>query len=264
MRSRRGAAWESRFLCRGQSIEGNVGATLSGWQSTHPHTPFSQSVRDTLRWASEHPQELVLLYLSHFAGDGCEEQVLQLLRSLRVKTIRATESVSCADQLRGLSYAQARAMSAQPLSAGGGGGGGSVLALVDCTDEHYDASLACYAQDFVCYESWPAHTAALPFARLRAHLLNVTAAGPDASSAQLWMAQMHWQNTAQTIALGTLHRSSILLDVERSDINNWARQLVEEQQFTYLNIVELDNVCNNGPAMYETIERVYLSGKPPS
>ena len=216
--------------------------------------PLAQSVKSIQGWASEHPDQLVLLYLSHFEGDGCEEETAKLLRTLRVKAIRATESASCADQLRDLTYAQARAMSAQPL------GGGSVLALFDCTDENYDPSVNCYGKDFVCYES----TSAEPFARLSSHLLNVTAAGPDVSSGKLWMAQMHWQNTAATIARGTVHRSSILLDEERSDINEWARQLVEQQQLPYLNIVELDNVCHHGLDMLATIERVYLSGKPSS
>lgn len=135
-----------------------------------------------------------------------------------------------------------------------------MLALFDCTDENYDPSVNCYGKDFVCYES----TSAEPFARLSSHLLNVTAAGPDVSSGKLWMAQMHWQNTAATIARGTVHRSSILLDEERSDINEWARQLVEQQQLPYLNIVELDNVCHHGLDMLATIERVYLSGKPSS
>ncbi len=42
-------------------------------------TPFSDVLKDVLRWAAT-SDELVILYLTHFEGDGCQEKTIQAVK----------------------------------------------------------------------------------------------------------------------------------------------------------------------------------------
>ena len=64
----------------------------------------------------------------------------------------------------------------------------------------------------------------------------------------------HWQSTAESIAIGTLHNSSLLLDESRSNMNGWMAEAITKRTFQHLNIVEVDNVCDNGIAIYNAIK----------
>jgi hypothetical protein len=65
--------------------------------------------------------------------------------------------------------------------------------------------------------------------------------------------QAHWQSTALSITLGTLHNSSLLLDEERSNINGWMAQQVTDKVYPHLNIVEVDHVCDHGLELYNSL-----------
>lgn len=216
--------------------------------------PMSESVKSIAAWANSNPDDLVMLYLSHFDGDGCEDEVVKLLTSMRVKMIRATSSSTCQQQLQGLAYGQAKAMSTLH------DGPGSVLAVFDCTEENYDSRINCYGKDFTCYDSWPDNTKQIPFDHLRSYVINTTLADPTTSSANLWMNQAHWQSTAATVSLGTLHRSSLIEDERRSALNLWVKDMIYNQEMPYLNVLELEDVCDHGQEVYEAISQVYLSG----
>ena len=45
-----------------------------------------------------------------------------------------------------------------------------------------------------------------------------------------------------------MHRSSLLLDEERSEVNAWVVNSIQSGLFENLNIVEVDNVCDHGLA----------------
>jgi hypothetical protein len=93
-------------------------------------------------------------------------------------------------------------------------------------------------------------------------MLAVTSVDPttngSAAYSNLWMAQGHWQSTAVSISLGTLHNSSVLLDESRSGANEWILESIYQRKFDYLNLLELDNVCNHGLEIYQAIQDTYL------
>lgn len=210
------------------------------------HVTMKESLRGILQWCTAHPDELVILYLSHFDGDGCEDQVADILQQYHVQSVRGDCS-----PLASWSYDQAKQHA--KLTAGG-----SLLAVFDCMEENYDSSINCYGKDFVCYDSWPSNSAQLPFEHLQSYMRNTTATNPTTSSAHLWMTQAHWQSTAATVTLGTLHKSSLVLDEQRSALNLWVKQSIEDGDYPYLNILELEDVCDHGLDVYAAIQTVYL------
>jgi hypothetical protein len=216
--------------------------------------PMSDSVKGIMAWANANPDDLVILYLSHFDGDGCEDEVVKLLTTLRVKMIRNTSTTSCQQQLQGLTYGKAKSMSTLH------DGPGSVLAIFDCTEENFDPTINCYNKDYTCYDSWPENTKDIPFDHLHSYMVNTTLADPTKTNANMWMTQAHWQSSAASITLGTLHRSSLLEDEKRSGLNLWVKQMVQNQEMSFLNVLELEDACDHGLEVYDAIKQVYLSG----
>ena len=212
------------------------------------YKPMEETVMEVMKWCHEHSDDLIIFYISHYDGDsGCETAAKALFDRLKIKTIQ-----DCGD-LSSLSYTEAKVQAALP-------GGGSLLAIFDCTDEYYDSTINCYGNDFVCYnDSWPQNTSYIPFDHMTSYLQNTTNTDPTSHSVNMWMTQAHWQSSAETVILGTLHNSSLLLDESRSNMNKWIESAIYSKSFKYLNFLELDHVCDNGPAIYEAIKRVYLS-----
>jgi hypothetical protein len=68
--------------------------------------------------------------------------------------------------------------------------------------------------------------------------------------------QAHWQSTVGSITIGTLHNSSLLLDEQRSGVNQWVAQSIREGRFKHLNIVEVDNVCDGGLDILDAINSI--------
>ena len=84
--------------------------------------------------------------------------------------------------------------------------------------------------------------------------INTTAISyPHQNPGYLWMVQTHWQSTAGSITLGTLHRSSILIDEEKSHVNEWVAESINSKLFEQINIVEVDNVCDHGMDIYKAL-----------
>ena len=73
------------------------------------------------------------------------------------------------------------------------------------------------------------------------------------------MLQAHWQSTSASMALGDLHLSSVLKDESAAGVNAWiASQVINRAlPFEYLNIIEVDNVCNGGRQILEALKATY-------
>lgn len=214
------------------------------------HKTMRSSVVEVVDWCNSNPDDLVVLYVTDCEGDdGCLTQVRSLLDSLNVYTISDCSVLST------LTYAKAQFYSRLRK-------GGSLLALIGCVAENYDPSINCYGPSFVCYDSWPTNSSAAPWRDFSNYMLAVTFMDPtsngSAAYSNLWMAQGHWQSTAVSISLGTLHNSSVLLDESRSGANEWIRESIYQRKFDYLNLLELDNVCNHGLEIYQAIQDTYL------
>jgi hypothetical protein len=210
--------------------------------------PMEESLRQVISWANSNPDDLVIFYLSHFYGDDCEKAVADLLTKNHVY------AVNDCNALKSLTYGEAKAEAIKT----GLGRKGAVMAIFDCTEENYDSKINCYGKNFVCYDSWPKNSSSIPFEHLSTHLQSVTSVDPTTSYAQhMWMAQAHWQSTAESVSLGTLHESSLVLDVTRSHINQWLETAVSQRAFTHLNFLEVDDVCDNGNNLYKALRTYY-------
>jgi hypothetical protein len=205
---------------------------------------MEDTLKEIIHWTTINRGEFVILYISHYAGDDdCQENVEQLLVQYNIAFIK-----DCS-QLFDFTYQQAMTLTAN----------NRILGIFDCTEENYDEHINCYGKDFVCYDSWPSSTTDIPFKNLEDHLLSVTNE-PSKEYNTMWMAQAHWQQTAATISLGTLHNSSIVSDVFRSEINkNYLYNKVITHAYKQLNFLELDEVCDGGNAIYNALQEVYIT-----
>jgi hypothetical protein len=200
------------------------------------HKKMADTITDITTWLASHPTELVLLYVSHCGGaSGCGDAAANLLSSRKISSIH-----DCGI-LNTLTVMNATKLGALPS-------GGSLLAVFDCMDEQYDPSIECYGKNFTCYNP---DSEDFPMMRFKRYMNTSTTAVP--SSGQLWMTQAHWQNSAETVELGILHGSTILLDEQRAGINAWLLRAIQTHLFSHLSIVEVDNACDLGPQLYTAL-----------
>lgn len=199
--------------------------------------PMKESVQDLIDWSASNPSDMIVLYLSHFDGDNCPAQVQDLLKSMGVYFVTDCNS------LNGLTYDAAFKASTSTL-------GGHIFGVFDCMEEAYDSSINCYGPDYVCYDK----NKEKAWSPLKSYMTNITKTKP-VSNGILWMAQAHWQSDAYSISSGTLHRSSILIDEQKSGVNSWlASQIQANTNFPHLNMIEVDNVCDGGVALKYAVD----------
>lgn len=202
--------------------------------------PMKESMMEIMRWCDSNPDDLVLVYLSHYEGDdNCKDLSIELMKSLNIMT------VSNCDDLSTLSYKKAYVQSRLR-------GGGHLMALFDCVDEEFDPKVNCYGKGYSCYDSWPENSSSIPWETMENYIYNVTKRVP-VSDGQLWMTQAHWQSSTVSVPLGILHNSTVLKDEERSSMNIWIAAQISEKKLPFLNIVEVDNVCDHGLDIYNAL-----------
>ena len=203
--------------------------------------PMNDSVSEIIKWVNRNPSDLVILYLSHFAGDdGCQEAVTDILDFWNVPIISTCTDFST------LSYNEAKTMSARS-------NGGYLLGIVDCVDEVYDSSVECYVKDVktnetsVCIES---NNNALVFNHLADYAHNASAV----SHSGLWMNQLHWQYGVESTVLQFYYNSTVVDDTTLSGVNTWVLDNIRNKSWTNLNFVELNEVCASGKDIYEALK----------
>jgi hypothetical protein len=192
------------------------------------HKKMEDSLLEVIQWTAMNPDDLVVFYVSDCEGDdGCTDAAVALLQKYNITTI-----TSCSD-LSGMTYGIALSL-------------GNIIAVFDCVVSQYDETINCYGKDFVCYDSWPSNSSSIPWDHLKTYAKESTQNLP-VTDGRLWMMQGHWQSTAETVILGTLHFSSLLRDESRSGVNLWLSETVGDFNFfKNLNLVEVDNICDYG------------------
>lgn len=203
----------------------------------------SDGLQEIVSWANQHPsvEDLVLIYVSHCEGHGCDDAVADALAKANI-----TRIADCS-QVMSLSVGEA-------AEKGRLKGGGSVLALDGCVDENYNSTLACSGFDGLkAYQCWKtSSTRDIPFQRLIKSLEQFASASPDSFS-NLQMLQAHWQETADAIVIGEAHFSSIIKDEERSGLNRFMAQAIHNGTFSHINLFEVDNVCDGGQDLLQAL-----------
>ena len=190
--------------------------------------PMSESILEIESWLRLNKNEFVILYVNKCEGqDGCKEAVLDLLDKFRIRTITDCSELST------LSVKAAKVSGQLPT-------GGSLIAVYDCMLEQYDDSITCYGANnevgaYFCYDE---ATMQVPFQAISDYLDSATAVVPS-DEGLLWMAQAHWQSSAESVVMGTLHQSSLLLDESLSGVNSWLARRIRDGAFNHLNAVEV-------------------------
>lgn len=240
----------------GVSIPKSMGEALDEmveWaaRSSSPRVTAAESAADAF---------IVLAITDCDGGDAC---VAEAKRLLGQRNISYVTSDAC-DELRGVTVAEAVERAALP-------GGGAVLALFDCWEMHYDSSIACSGFDgsadanaqassaatgawhYACYVDSP--TRGYPLERMWAYQ-NETVAGGPPGDGRLWATQILWQESPDSVALGELAGSSLLLDEHRSRLNalTVARVVSGDLDVSSgVSLVEINDVCDNGAALIAAI-----------
>lgn len=207
---------------------------------------MGDAIDDVLSWSVKNPEELVMFYINSCDGDeGCMAATKAVVDSKNIYSISDCSSLGTLTVDDIMKHSQIN----DPAN------GGHVFALYDCVAEEYDSTTNCYSKDFTCYDARPKNTAQIPWDHMISYAMNTTAADKShGESYTPWMLQAHWQSTAGSITSGTLHRSSILLDEERSGMNLWTAESIAAGVFPTLSIIEVDNVCNHGIDIYNALK----------
>jgi hypothetical protein len=193
-------------------------------------------LQEVVTWKEtiDNQDELIVLYISHCEGDdSCVPQTKALFNHMKISYIDDCQ------RFASLTYKEASDM--------------KIMGIFDCVEEQYDESVNCYGfQDhkkFTCY----GENAQIPFE----HLSNYwnTSLSISNNAVSPYMSQLHWQSTAESIAMGELHLSSVLKDESKAGVNRWILQQLQEKNdlLDKMNFIELNNVCDYGNELHEFI-----------
>jgi len=221
---------------------------------------MSDAMDELVAWCAS-SSDLVVLGVTDCAGDHCANATMKLLAGKNISYI-----TQC-DELKGMTVAAAKARSALP-------GGGHLLAIFDCWDMHFNDTIACRGfggkpdaagpvthpgtttvvkSEALSYSCWNTSTTKQgPLNEMFSYLDRVAAAGPNRTSGKLYTAQALWQETTEAIVLGGLAGSSLIDDEVQSQLN--ALVTARLASFTNVNLIEINNVCDGGPALYAEMQ----------
>ena len=131
---------------------------------------------------------------------------------------------------------------------GGGGPNGAA-----CATTHYDSSLACTAGVTGCWASDKGHEVQL--SKMLKQLDGFISSG--LSNTSFWQAQAMWQESPESVIIGTARNSSLLKDEVESQLNLELAKQVRAKRWPSLNLLEVNNVCDGGPELLKAIRDTY-------
>eukprot|EP00040_Diaphanoeca_grandis_P043906 m.10688 g.10688 ORF g.10688 m.10688 type:complete len:339 (+) comp8438_c0_seq1:171-1187(+) len=240
---------------------------------------FETSVQDISNWLHQNPTELVLMVISDCEGDGCADNVTTALHAANVTSI-----TKCTD-LATMTLGRAKDIGALA-------GGGSLLAIRDdlssdsCSNSHYDSTVACsgylsntpavikplknnYQQQlhlqssktelggqdfFACWKT--DKTKDIPVNHIYKYLDSVAAQG--LSDVSFNQAQAIWQETTDSVVIGTLRESSLLKDETNSGLNAMLVENIKAKRWqNNISFIEINNVCDSGKELYAAIQAAF-------
>jgi hypothetical protein len=196
------------------------------------------------------------LPISDCSGSGCMDAVAAALQAANVTAIS-----DCSD-VKGLTYGGAKQRGALP-------GGGALLAFtglggpnaVACAETDYDSSLACCGVGYKCWKT--DKTASKPVGRMMDYLDKFAARGP--SDEHFMQAQAVWQESAESVVIGTLRNSSLVTDERNSGLNALLVEQVKAGRWDSIGILEVNDVCDpdgSGPALLAALRARFGRQRP--
>lgn len=256
--------------------------------------PLEQSVDDIVAWLSHNPTELVLFTVSDCSGG--EECMTGVHTAFATRNITI---ISDCDQLDGLTLGGAKkrgvlpgggallAVTGKPLSSGTACSEGNYDSSIACTGVGSETSRAAIAKQ--CGVSL-ADLSTLPLPpHVEAALLSCPIAEPNggygcwtsdathdkpigtmlsyldgvASKAlhpkAFTQSQALWQESTESVVIGTLRNSSLLTDERRSALNALLATSVRAHRWAHMGLLEVNNVCDGGPDLWAALKEVYYA-----
>lgn len=201
---------------------------------------MADAAKEMVEWAAANSadEDLILLAVTDCEGADCYAKAQAVLTDAGVPT----HIVDCS-ALQGMTLGKALELSKLP-------GGGHLLPIYDCVDGNYHPEVTCSGytnQDksefYTCYTD--SKHKDFPVQRMFDHLDKVSQAGAP-STGRAWSMQALWQESADSVVIGTLHGSSLLKDEERSQLNSQITAAVKSGRFPNINLLEVNNVCDGG------------------
>ena len=235
-------------------IEESMGAALDdmlAWAAAKPNTPENLAVLGVTDCTCQDAKAQPC---------ACQGKVDQFLRSKNISYLTA------ADLQRGVTVADAMKMGARS------DGGAAVVAVHDWVS-HYEPRVTCsgylsgesstgrrsrsihsggiiggeetFPSLYTCYAD--SSSKAFPLNRMYQYIANVTELGPDPAR-RMGTVQALWEEDAASVAIGTLHGSSLLKDEVKSQLNSILTQRIKsgEWNVSQVGIIEINNVCDGG------------------
>ena len=77
---------------------------------------------------------------------------------------------------------------------------------------------------------------------------------PPDPSGSLSTAQALWQESTDSVIIGTIERSSLLEDEARSQLNKLVTARVKAHAWEHVSFLEVNNVCDGGPELWEALK----------
>jgi hypothetical protein len=206
---------------------------------------LEDALREVIDWAGRHPEDLVLVYVSHCgdgvgciggtgrANDHCDSVTSDLLRQLGIAMLPSVD----------ISYGEAR-------KKGRLANGGLVLAFGQAR-ENYDESIQyCVGKK----------VKASAFADLFAYMDRIAA--ERSPGGELVITQAHWQDPHTTFVDGCAE--TVLQMESASKLNRELTRRISAGQWPHLNLLEVDNACDQGLELKAALESQFarqLSGE---
>ena len=146
---------------------------------------------------------------------------------------------------------------------------GPILAIGSCWNENYDPNVTCTGflktqvgsinpnalnpnrLEYTCYND--SSTKSFPFNRMLNYINMTLSSGSTKNT--MFAVQVLWQETPASIIVSGLHKSNIILDETRSELNHIiATKIMNgEINISRINLLEINNVCDGGQALMQAI-----------
>jgi len=223
------------------------GSLIAHHGSTKVKKLMSDSISELKDWIQNNEEEMIVLYLSHFDGDdeyddyvegASKSATIKLLQRENIKYITDCNLLTSISVMDTYKLGQLNSNS------------GAIIGIINCVNENYVSSINCYDWDYTCY----GHNSDIPWNQLKNYTFNSTDAYHSES---LYMTQVHWQSDSTSVTLGNLHLSSVIEDEQKSGVNQWLLEQINSKALKYINILEIDNVCNFGLDIYNSLNENY-------
>lgn len=220
------------------------GTLIAHHGSTKVKKLMSESISELKNWVQDNNEEMIILYLSHFDGDddnaedACESATEKLLQQENIKYITDCNLLKSMSVMDTYKLGQLNSKS------------GSIVGIINCINENYVSSINCYDWDYNCY----GHNSDIPWNQLKNYTFSST---NTYHSESLYMTQVHWQSDGTSVTIGNLHLSSVIEDEQKSGVNQWLLEQINNKALKYVSILEVDNVCNFGEEIYNSLKKNY-------